>query len=600
MEAGGALVASLACLAPMLAFSFFVNLPALPIRVFDEARNANNALEVYLHHNWLVPSYDGLPDMWNTKPPLLIWSQVAAMHVFGVGELAVRLPAAIAAAATGVVLWAICALHYRRPWTGFLAGAVMASLKPYVVNHTGRTGDYDSMLAFFLTSYCLSAFMYATTDGRRRWIALFWTCAALAVLTKGVAGLLLFPAVLLFVVIEGKFVRVLREPATYVGALGFLLAAGGYYVLREQANPGYWRAVVTNEIVGRYVEGLGTARGSFLFYVDAIRGGEAYWIWLLLPAYAAGVLISRAREIRQLTIFNLIVVTSFWLVISAGRTKMEWYALPLFPFFALQIGILLGTCWELLGPLIQLAALRRLAAVLMFAFLFAVPLASVWREIFNTEEAPINTELEAQAWFLQQSIGEGADLRNYVFCFRGYNGPTNFYVKLLRSQGTNVEVRDRVGPLVPGAHVVVVASQTDMLGELTRLYSVTRTGERFGCVVDTVVDSAAVARDGTTPPMKVVEATSDPRIAAACASRIASRLPVRNASAIAFLASPIRPTLKYAHARACSVAMSCRTAATRSANCTACGSLRSCSARNSASVASVCAGIGPARSSASA
>jgi len=502
-----ALLASLACLIPLLTFSFFVNLPALPIRVWDEARNANNALEVYLHHNWLVPSYDGLPDMWNTKPPLLIWTQVAAMHLFGVGELAVRLPAAIAATGTALVLWAVCALHYRKPWTGFLAGAGRASTKAYVVNHAGRTGDYDSMLTLFLTSYSLSALIYTRTEGGRRWIVLFWVCAALAVLTKGVAGMLLFPGVLVLLVVERRLARVVSEPASYLGALGFLLAVGGYYVFRERANPGYWNAVVNNEIVGRYVEGLGPAPAPFFFYVNAIYGGDGYWIWFLLPAFAAGLFLSRSRDIRQLTLFNLIMVASFWMVISAGRTKMEWYALPLFPFFSLQIGILLGIGFERSGARIQSPAVGRFAAVLTCALLFAAPFASVRTEIFNTEEVGLNEEMEAQARFLQHSIREGSDLRNYVFCFRGYNAPTNFYVKLLRSEGTNIEMRDHIGRLVPGAHAVVVASQNDMLEEVEDVYSVSRIDERFGCVVDTVLDRAGATDDGSTGYMKVLEAT---------------------------------------------------------------------------------------------
>ena len=164
----GALV-SLCCLLPLLIFSFFVNLPALPIRVWDEARNANTALEMYLHHNWIVPTYDGLPDMWNSKPPLLIWMQVAAMQLFGIGELAVRLPAAVSALATGLLLWAFCSRQCEKPWSGFLAGAVLASTYAYVFNHAGRTGDYDSPLTLFLTGYSLSAFIYATS-GDRKWI----------------------------------------------------------------------------------------------------------------------------------------------------------------------------------------------------------------------------------------------------------------------------------------------------------------------------------------------------------------------------------------------------------------------------------------------
>jgi 4-amino-4-deoxy-L-arabinose transferase-like glycosyltransferase len=495
-----AALVSLCCLLPLLVFSFFVNLSDLPLRVWDEARNANSAVEMYLHHNWIVPTYDGLPDMWNSKPPLLIWMQVAAMQVFGIGELAVRLPAAVSALATGVLLWAFCSWRCEKPSAGFLAGAVLASTYAYVFNHAGRSGDYDSPLTLFLTAYTLSAFLYATS-GNGKWIGAFWLFATLAALTKGVAGMMLFPPVVLFVIIQRRVTHLLRNPAVYVGGLAFIIVVGGYYVLREHYNPGYWRAVFANEIYGRFVEGLGSARGPFLAYVDAIRIRDSYWCYFLLPAFLVGILAG-SPQMRTVSVFCVIVVFSFWLTISLSHTKIEWYALPLYPFFALQIGIMLSIGWEQLASHIRSISLRRVAAALMVAVVFYEPFAQVARYVFNIENVPWDVELHAQAHFLQQSIREGADLQNYVFCYRGYNGPANFYVKLLRARGSNVQTREGVTNLAPGMHVVV--SQVDTRDEVEALYEVEPLGERFACAAYTV---RGVSRDVATGHLKVLRAT---------------------------------------------------------------------------------------------
>jgi 4-amino-4-deoxy-L-arabinose transferase-like glycosyltransferase len=494
-------LASLSCLLPLLIFSFFVKLPSLPIRAWDEARNANSALEMYLHHHWLAPTYDRVPDMWNTKPPLLIWLQVAAMHLFGIGELSVRLPSALAALATGVLLWAFCDRYCGKPWTGFLAGAVLASTVAYIFVHAGRSGDYDALLTLFLTAYALSAFLY-TVNGDRKWIGAFWLFATLAALTKGVAGLTLFPAVVLFVIVERRFVRLLRDPAVYAGGIGFLLVIGGYFLLREHDNPGYWNAVMANDVFGRYVEGLGAAgRFPFLFYVGMILIRDPYWIYFLLPAFLAGVL-SGSPPLRRVSLFNLIVVISFWLTISLGRTKLEWYALPLYPFFSLQIGILLGVVWERLAVHIGRTGLRRVAAGVFAAAVFSVPLVQVARYVFKADEDPWDVELEAQAHFLQHSIRTGADLRNYVFCYGGYNGPANFYVKLLRARGVYVEARGPVRNLAPGMHVVV--SEEKARGDLEAMYTVQRIEERLGCTVYSV---QGIAPDTGNGDLRVLRAT---------------------------------------------------------------------------------------------
>jgi 4-amino-4-deoxy-L-arabinose transferase-like glycosyltransferase len=64
-------------------FPVFMHLDTLPIRIWDEARQAVNALEMWENGNFLVTHFEGSPDMWSTKPPLLIWLQVALIGLLG-------------------------------------------------------------------------------------------------------------------------------------------------------------------------------------------------------------------------------------------------------------------------------------------------------------------------------------------------------------------------------------------------------------------------------------------------------------------------------------------------------------------------------------
>ena len=67
----------------------FYSLDHLPIRLFDESRLANSALEMNRNHDFLVVHYKLEPEMWSVKPPLMIWSQVFFMKIVGENELAV-------------------------------------------------------------------------------------------------------------------------------------------------------------------------------------------------------------------------------------------------------------------------------------------------------------------------------------------------------------------------------------------------------------------------------------------------------------------------------------------------------------------------------
>jgi len=89
----------------IISFPIFLNLETLPIRLWDESRLAINAYEMYENNNYLIPYFQGQPDMWNTKPPLMIWSQVFFFKVVSPGELAVRLPAGIASFLTCIMIF---------------------------------------------------------------------------------------------------------------------------------------------------------------------------------------------------------------------------------------------------------------------------------------------------------------------------------------------------------------------------------------------------------------------------------------------------------------------------------------------------------------
>ena len=83
------------CLVYVLILQFY-HLNELPIIQWDESRLAVNAAEMYHSGNFLSTTYEYKPDYYNTKPPLMIWLQVLSASVFGMNELAIRFPSAVA------------------------------------------------------------------------------------------------------------------------------------------------------------------------------------------------------------------------------------------------------------------------------------------------------------------------------------------------------------------------------------------------------------------------------------------------------------------------------------------------------------------------
>lgn len=129
-----------------------------PVYWWDEARVALNALEMMTTANPLVVTYNGEADLWNTKPPLAIWLSALSMRLFGVHELALRLPALLAAMATVLAVFAFTHRVSSSRAIAWVAAMFLLGTGGYVEVHVARTADFDALLIMFVTLATFSLF----------------------------------------------------------------------------------------------------------------------------------------------------------------------------------------------------------------------------------------------------------------------------------------------------------------------------------------------------------------------------------------------------------------------------------------------------------
>src|SRR5258708_21503269 len=87
----------LALLAAACAFLFFFGLGAIGFVGADEPRYAQVAREMFMRHEWTVPTLNGTP--WLEKPALLYWKIISSYSALGVHDWAARIPSAFHATA---------------------------------------------------------------------------------------------------------------------------------------------------------------------------------------------------------------------------------------------------------------------------------------------------------------------------------------------------------------------------------------------------------------------------------------------------------------------------------------------------------------------
>lgn len=332
---------------------FFHHLGEFTLRLWDEGRNAVNALEIVKNHNFIVTYFKGNPDMWNVKPPLHIWIVAIFFKLFGVGELTLRLPSAISATLVILLIYVFGFKVLNNKLIGLLGSLIILSSMGFPDTHVGRTGDYDALLVLFSFLGAIFSFIYFQNPSKKiLYLAgLSWT---LSVLTKGVAGLLLVPGIILFSILSNNIIKLFKDLYFWKLVIFFGLVIGAYYVCRELANHGYIQAVLNKDIFGRYQKDIGSGGSNFWYYWDLMASFRFQkWIYFI-PISIISFFVTKEKIVKQFILYSYLLVVSYFIIISKSETKQFWYDAQLYPLASLLVATFIITLIERLPLLLRL------------------------------------------------------------------------------------------------------------------------------------------------------------------------------------------------------------------------------------------------------
>jgi 4-amino-4-deoxy-L-arabinose transferase-like glycosyltransferase len=357
------------------AIAWFCNLGYRHLVKPDEGRYADIPREMIASGDWLTPRINGY--RYFEKPPLQYWATAVSLSAFGMNEWAARLwPGLTGFLGVLLVYWAGNRLF--GPPAGLLGAAVTASSALYSI--IGHLLTLDMALSFFM-SVAVFAFAVAQVEadepGRRRWMLCGWAAMALAVLTKGLVGVVLpAGAVAAYVLVQRDW-TLLRRLYLVRGGLLFLAIAAPWFVMVSLANPEFARFFFIHEHFERFLTKEHDRYQPAWYFLPVLLIGIMPWIVALLPALRdAWRRSGSAFDARRFLLLWCAVVFVFF---SASDSKLVGYILPLFPALALLIGDYLASA----GRSVLLAQ-SALAAVLGIALAAAAP----WAPDFASEAVP--------------------------------------------------------------------------------------------------------------------------------------------------------------------------------------------------------------------
>lgn len=445
-------------LGTLLYFSLFLHLDSLPLCLWDESRLAINAIEMSKSGSYLVTHFEGKPDIWNTKPPLVIWIMAAFGTLFGFSDLIMRLPSAIAALLTIFAVIVLVKMIFRSWLLGIFCGIILTCAPGFVGYHVARTADYDSLMTLFTTLYCLMFFVYLHLESSpKRYLLLAFLFIVLATLTKGIAGLMPLIGIVVYLVLRKKMKKILMNKSIWILAAIFIIVIGGYYLGREYYNEGYLKIVYENELGGRFLTSLENHKEDTSFYLHNLVNKRfiSFMPILLLGIIAASTLKSCIE--KECIIYLTIVSTIHLLIISYAKTKLEWYDAPLFPLLAIIAGYGLHVIHTSFNASINVSQHSIYKYAIPLCFLL-FPYYLIYKSSFNNPSYAMTNSNFDIAKFLKRITKSEFPHKNFTVITSHYCPDVKFYIEGLKAQGMKVTAKHELQKINIQDSLVIIPS----------------------------------------------------------------------------------------------------------------------------------------------
>lgn len=426
-------------LVALIYFPYFLHLGNLPVRAWDEARLVTNAWEMHENGNFLVPHFHGAPDMWNTKPPLMIWLQVLSVNVIGDEELAYRLPSAIAGFMLCILIVIFAVKYLKSYWYGLFAVLALVTSTGHIGEHVARTGDYDSLLTFFMVGGLLLFFVWIET-GKIKYLHLFFLSIILSVLTKSVQGLLFLPAMMIYLIMSACFKKFITNKWVWIDTIVVVLVIAGYYLIRESVNPGYIVAVKNNELGGRMLETIEGHTGPFTFYIDLlIKSQFKYYFILAITGIFTGF-IARDLLVRRFIRYVSVTALFYLLIISIAKTKLVWYSAPLLPLLAILAAATVYIIFSYMQESLSEGKLKKLILQpALLILVFGYPYYMIIDEVYKPKEKE-GFHFNLITNFLKDGMKGDYDLNNTKVKYSDYTAHLEYYIRKMQEKGINIRL----------------------------------------------------------------------------------------------------------------------------------------------------------------
>ncbi len=354
---------------------WFYGLGARTLVPTDEGRYAEMAREMVATGDWITTRLNDIK--YFEKPPLQVWMNALTFEMFGLGEWQARLWTGLC----GLLGIAAVAYTGRKVFdarTGLDAALVLGSSLLWVALGHINTLDMglSAMMTVSLCALLVAQHDGATTRERHLGMLISWAGMALAVLSKGLIGVVLPGAVLVIYTLAARDWRIWLRLHLGTGLLVFFAITTPWFVLVSIKNPEFPQFFFIHEHFHRFTSKIHHRAGPMYYFIPILLLGSVPWLGLLAQSLWQGV--RKEGSGFQPKMLLLIWAAFIFFFFSVSSSKLPSYILPIFPALALLIAcylqqvsrrtFMINAGLLLLTGAIGLALLNRLPRLSQSAF----------------------------------------------------------------------------------------------------------------------------------------------------------------------------------------------------------------------------------------
>jgi 4-amino-4-deoxy-L-arabinose transferase-like glycosyltransferase len=304
----------------------------------DEGRYAEIPREMLERGDLITPMLNYVK--YFEKPVLLYWLNALSFTLFGENEFAARLACALSGLGTVLFTYHLGREFFDRR-TGLLATLVLGTGIGFLIQSRFILTDIPLTFTMVVSLGCYG--LAAVNGGPKKttYYYLAYLFAGLAVLSKGLIGMVLPGAVIFWHIVLTRRWQLLKEMRLLSGLFLFMLVTAPWFILVSVKNPEFARFFFIHEHFTRFLTKVHGRYQPFWYFMPVLLVGMMPWSFLI-PAAVKGWWRNRREAGGEQRLFLVLWAGLIFIFFSKSNSKLPSYILPIFPPLALLIASLLN------------------------------------------------------------------------------------------------------------------------------------------------------------------------------------------------------------------------------------------------------------------